>query len=284
MVSGAKSSRNGPLKLLKTELQICPGSAVLEHDDPSDEWRGCWNSTKCSSWNHWQIETHQYSYVFAITCLFPSIWLHLNSTSILYFPFSPCIDQCIPRSNHMQRASLTSGITARRSSASCSRSGKAEPAWPSDRTTWIWSEIANKLWDRCSWEKMTRSNMSSTKCSNKWNTASLHVAPLGLSDAQQTRVQGRACHCAAQGRAVRTASKWMVWEFLKSSQKTPVVQPEIRKCILTMLPLHGIVGAFPIMKHTPVFRCQRDTAKTQSVHLRSRPSSSKFSIGNPLVL
>ncbi len=109
----------------------------------------------------------------------------------------------------MQRASLTSGITARRSSASCSRSGKAEPAWPSDRTTWIWSEIANKLWDRCSWEKMPRSNMSSTKCSYYlWNTASLHVAPLGLSDAQQRRVQGRACHCAAQGRAVRTASKW----------------------------------------------------------------------------
>ena len=87
-----------------------------------------------------------------------SIYLiHVNSTSILYFPFSSCIDQCIPRPNHMQRVSLsTSGITARRSSASCSRSGKAEPAWvvvvatttaieklwkslawPSDRTTWI---------------------------------------------------------------------------------------------------------------------------------------------------
>lgn len=60
-----------------------------------------------------------------------SIYLiHVNSTSILYFPFSSCIDQCIPRSNHMQRVSRsTSGITARRSSASCSRSGKAEPAW-----------------------------------------------------------------------------------------------------------------------------------------------------------
>lgn len=52
----------------------------------------------------------------------------------------------------------------------------------------------------------------------------------------------------------------------------------------SMLPLHGIVGAFPIMKNTSVFCSQRDTAKTQSVHLVSLPRPLSFPMAIPKLI
>lgn len=52
----------------------------------------------------------------------------------------------------------------------------------------------------------------------------------------------------------------------------------------SMLPLHGIVGAFPITKNTSVFCSQRDTAKTQSVHLVSLPRPLSFPMAIPKLI
>lgn len=194
-----------------------------------------------------------------------SIYLiHVNSTSILYFPFSSCIDQCIPRSNHMQRVSRsTSGITARRSSASCSRSGKAEPAWvvvvattDSNRKALEKpclaqrphhldfgqkslspheSDFHGKKWRALTWAEVKKN----WRNNNKWNTASLHVAASGtIRRTAETRPRKSLSWCCAGASSSHSIQmNGLTILEVKSSKKTPVVQPEntkLRVCFLCM--------------------------------------------------
>lgn len=70
---------------------------------------------------------------------------------------------------------------------------------------------------------------------------------------------------------------------VKSSKKTPVVQPEntkLRVCFLCM----GLLVLFRSWKNSSVFCSQRDTAKTQSVHLVSLPRPLSFPMAIPKLI